>query len=119
MTAVPVFLLRAVTPACDDALLIGICAEMERLDAMVQPWEAEMGRLPVHSRRYIELQSMIDPCLRRWQALRDVVAVTPAHTLDGIKAKARVAVGYYNGDEDDPHDRLVARLVQELAGIAA
>ena len=108
-----------------DAALLAMVAEHDRIediaDAMSDAWMDTPGGCPEEALE--EIRAVSEPS----QALRRRIALTPAHTLAGMAAKAGVALRYLapgetsvtNAESDDADAVSVLLDLRRLAGFAA
>ncbi|MDI3307686.1 MAG: hypothetical protein QJR07_11355 [Acetobacteraceae bacterium] len=108
------------TAVSPDAELLRLCAEMDEVRAVMDPLEIEYNDTRVSDPRYRELAELLREPTARWRALFDQVAQTPARTLGGMQAKAKVLRKQWNFWADgspmheDPHDEMVWGLLNDL-----
>jgi hypothetical protein len=125
LTAVPILAAAAAPTAAaaahPDAELLRICRAIDALDAksdaLLDPWADVPGGPPD------AVIDRLDAITGQYQKLLADLYVMPALTLDGVRAKARIAyrsLGSYADGAPEESDRLTWSLCRDLlSGIAA
>ncbi|MBX6745235.1 MAG: hypothetical protein IRY87_24635 [Acetobacteraceae bacterium] len=110
----------AATAASPNAELLRLCAELEAVEAVRAPLEDEQSNTRCDDPRYRELEELLREPTARWRDLFDQITQTPARTLEGMQAKAKVVLEQWNFWADgspmleDPHDGMVWSLLNDL-----
>lgn len=108
-----------------DAELLRLCAELDAVEAERAPLEDEQSNTRYDNPRYHELGELLREPGARWASLFDRLTATPAHTLEGMQAKAKVLREQWNFWADgspmleDPHDGMVWSLLGDLLAAAS
>lgn len=105
----------AARPApASDAAVLELCDQVLALEASVTARLDAVRDLPGNHPRYQAAHDAATPEIHRRDALFTALGYLPATTAEATRAKARVALAMIAGEDEDPHERLVAGVLREL-----